>query len=58
MRPEYLIAIFLWVYRPKDREKLIKLLDQTKVDKTFLSDILKRYGLDKKMDDFMKKYYG
>ena len=57
LRPEYLIAIFLKVYRPKDRDKLIKLLDQTNIDKTFLSDILERHNLDKKFNDFMRKYY-
>lgn len=57
LRPEYLIAIFLKVYRPKDRDKLIKLLDQAKIDKTILLDILQRHGLNKKFDDFMKKYY-
>lgn len=57
MKPEYLIAVFLKVYRPKDKDKLIKLLDQTKVNKTFLTDILLRYGLDKKFDEFVKKYY-
>ena len=57
MKPEYLIAIFLKVYRPKDKDKLIKLLDQTKINKTFLTDILLRYGLDKKFDEFIKKYY-
>ena len=57
LRPEYLIAIFLKVYRPKDRDKLIKLLDQTNIDKTFLSDILERRNLDKKFNDFMRKYY-
>jgi predicted nucleotidyltransferase len=58
LRPEYLIAIFLRVYRAKDREKIIKLLDQAKIEKTFLSDILKRHNLDKKFAEFMKKYYG
>ncbi len=58
LKPEYLIAIFLKVYRPKDRDKLIRLLDQTKIDKTFLSDILRRNGLDKKFDEFMERYYG
>lgn len=57
LRPEYLVAMFLKVYRAKDREKLIKLLDQTKIKKTLLLDILKKYGLDKKFDSFMKKYY-
>jgi hypothetical protein len=54
-KPEYLIAIFLKVYRPKDKVKLIKLIDQTKIDKPFLKDILQRYGLDKKFNEFVKK---
>jgi len=58
LRPEYLMAIFLEVYRPKDRDKLIKLLDQAKIDKTLLRDVLARYNLDKKFDDFREKYYG
>ncbi|MEW6417114.1 MAG: hypothetical protein AB1480_03215 [Nitrospirota bacterium] len=58
LRPEYLVAIFLKVYRPKDRDKLIKLLDQAKIDKTLLGNILARHNLDKKFDDFIEKYYG
>ncbi len=57
LKPEYLIAIFLRVHRPKDKYKLVRLLDQTKIDKTFLKDILQRYRLDKKFNEFVKKYY-
>ena len=57
LKPEYLIAIFLRVYRPKDREKLIMLLDQAKIDKGFLSDILQRHALNKKFDEFRERYY-
>ncbi len=48
-----MIVVFLKVYKPKD--KIIKLLDQTKINKTFLIDILQKYGLDKKFDEFVKK---
>jgi len=58
LRPEYLVAIFLDVFRAKDRDKLIKLLDQAKIDKALLKNILARHNLDKKYDDFMEKYYG
>lgn len=58
LRPEYLVAIFLKVFRPKDRDKLIKLLDQTKINKTLLKDVLVRHNLDKKFDDFMNRFYG
>ncbi len=50
IRPEYLIAIFLRVFRLKDREKIVRLLKQTKIDEKLLSDILKRHGLKKKFD--------
>jgi len=58
LRPEYLIAIFLEVFRAKDRDKLIKISDQVKIDKHLLTDILVRHNLDKKFDDFMERYYG
>ena len=57
LRPEYLIAMFLKVYRAKDREKLIKLFEQAKIDKTLLLDILQRYKLEKKYNDFVRRYY-
>ncbi len=57
LKAEYLIAIFLKVFRHKDREKLIRLLDQTKIDKNYLTEILKRHNLDKKFEDFLEKYY-
>ena len=58
LKPEYLIAIFASVFRAKDREKIIKLLEQAKVDKNLLSKILKTYGLWDKYQSFLKKYYG
>lgn len=58
LTPEYLIAIFLEVFRPKDRDKLIKLLDQANIDKNLLQDVLHRYDLDRKFGDFMGRYYG
>lgn len=58
LRPEYLVAIFLAVFRPKDRDKLIRLLEQVKIDKALLHDVLSRHNLDKKFDDFMERFYG
>ncbi|HOM27811.1 MAG TPA: hypothetical protein PKV21_09965, partial [bacterium] len=58
LKAEYLIAIFLDVFRPKDREKIIKLMEQAKIDIKLLYSILKRYNLYEKFDDFKKKYYG
>ena len=57
LTPEYLIAIFLQVFRDKDKFKIMKLLEQTKIDKRLLQDILSRYNLKEKFDKFMKKFY-
>jgi hypothetical protein len=44
-RPEYIIAIAASVGRHKDFARIEQMLDQVKVDKTFLDDILRRYSL-------------
>jgi hypothetical protein len=55
LQPEYLIAIFLSVFRLKDREKIVRLIEQTEIDMKFLSDILTRYGLKEKFENFRGK---
>ncbi|MFQ5639816.1 MAG: hypothetical protein ACE5IR_17695 [bacterium] len=52
LRPEYLIAIFLYVLRLKDREKIVRLLEQTEIDQKLLSDILTRHGLKETFENF------
>lgn len=52
LRLEYLIAIFLSVYRLKDREKIVKLIEQTKIDRKLLTEILLRHGLKEKFENF------
>ena len=52
LRPEYLVAISLQVFRLKDREKIVRLLEQTKINRKCLTDILERHGLKKKFEDF------
>lgn len=46
--PEYLIAILLRAGRKKDIEKIEKLLEQAKIDKKKLNDILLKYSLGEK----------
>ncbi|MCM8820377.1 MAG: nucleotidyltransferase [Candidatus Omnitrophica bacterium] len=53
--PEYLIAILLRAGRKKDIEKIEKILDEVKIDKKILNDILTRYGLDESFRAFLKK---
>ncbi|MCH8874431.1 hypothetical protein IH824_16995 [candidate division KSB1 bacterium] len=52
LRPEYLIAIFLRVFRLKDKGKIVRLLEQTEIDKKLLSDILTRHSLKEKFENF------
>ena len=44
-RPEYIIAIAASVGRHKDFARIEQMLDQVKIDKTLLDDILRRYNL-------------
>ncbi len=57
LKPEYLIAIMMETFRPKDKERIIKLLDEAKIDMDYLSRILQKHGLDKKFERFMRLYY-
>jgi hypothetical protein len=58
IKPEYLIAIMVQTFRPKDRERIIKMLDEAEIDRTLLERILKKYKLYSKFGKFMKTYYG
>jgi hypothetical protein len=44
-RAEYIIAIAASVGRHKDFARIEQMLDQVKIDKTLLDDILRRYNL-------------
>jgi hypothetical protein len=44
-RPEYIIAIATSVGRHKDLARIEQLLEQAKIDKSFLDDILRRHNL-------------
>lgn len=45
LRPVYLLAIALQTNRPKDRERAVQLLSQTKLNSKLLAGLLKKYGL-------------
>lgn len=53
---EYLLSIMLQTYRPKDRERILMLIDETQIDMTKLQNILKRHGLLKKWREFRRRY--
>jgi hypothetical protein len=44
-RAEYIIAIAAHVGRAKDRSRIVQMLEQSKFDRVYLSDILKRHNL-------------
>ena len=58
IRVEYLMAIFLKVQRKKDILKLLKILDEAKIDYNLLNKILEKYGLTKTFENFKNNYYG
>jgi hypothetical protein len=55
---EYLIAVMLQTYRPKDRERLVKIFEEAKIDLRLLKKILKKYGLYDKYVRFKEMYFG
>jgi hypothetical protein len=57
LKAEYLIAIMLQTFRAKDKEKIIKFMDEAKIEEQFLKDIFKRYDLTKKYERFIRLYY-
>ena len=57
IRAEYLIAIMLQTFRAKDKERIIKLLDEAKIKIKYLKEILQNYSLNEKFERFMRFYY-
>jgi hypothetical protein len=49
LTPEYLVSILLRAGRKKDKEKVERLLEQVKINRKKLKDILKRHGLKEKI---------
>ena len=58
VKPGYLIAIMLQTFRPKDKERIIKLIDEAEIDSSFLQKILQKHRLKEKFDKFIRVYYG
>jgi hypothetical protein len=58
LTPEHLVAIMLQTYRPKDRERIIKFLEEAKVNLRILSKILQKHKLKEKYEQFLRTYYG
>lgn len=54
---EYLVAIMFQTNRPKDRERLVKIFEEVKVDLRFLKKILKKFNLLDKYTRFKEMYF-
>ncbi|MDH4273393.1 MAG: hypothetical protein OEW18_15575 [Candidatus Aminicenantes bacterium] len=54
VKAEYLVAIALQTGRPKDRERVLRLLEEATLDRNLLTRILERHGLT----DMFKKLEG
>lgn len=57
LRLEFLMSIALQTDRPKDREKVIRLIDEAKINKKLLEAILKKHKLCEKYQKFKGRYY-
>jgi hypothetical protein len=55
---EYLIAIMLQTYRAKDKERLIKFIDEADISMQYLTSILEKHDLKGKFERFGREYYG
>ena len=55
--PEYLMAIMLQTFRAKDRERILRFIEEAEIDKERLADVLQRHGMEEKYKQFREKYY-
>ncbi len=58
VRAEYLVAIMVQTFRPKDKERIIKFMDEGELDSEYLRGILQRYNLSEKFEQLMRLYHG
>ena len=56
VRPEYLIALALQVHRPKDYERVFRLLQEVSLDRSLVDVLVKRYGLQPQWEIFLRRY--
>jgi hypothetical protein len=54
IRPEYLVSIYLAVYRPKDRVRIEALLKSDSINYARLQKLIERYGLEEKWTRYQR----
>jgi hypothetical protein len=57
LKAEYLIAIMLQTYRPKDKERIVKFLAEYDIDKIRLMDIVEKFNLKEQYENFLRLYH-
>lgn len=57
IRAEHLIAIMIQTSRPKDKERIIKLMDEAKIDRKYLNKILVGHKLSERFKHFIELFY-
>ena len=58
VKAEYLVAIMVQTFRPKDKERIIKFMDEGELDLEYLKGILQKYNLNEKFEQLMGLYHG
>ena len=58
VKAEYLVAIALQTGRAKDKERMIRLLDEAIIDRAVLAGILESSGLAGRFKKFESQFYG
>ena len=56
LRAEYLIAIYSKIQRDKDLEKIRRITEQYKIDRTLFNKILKKYNLHNPLEEKCNKH--
>ena len=54
--PEYLLAIMLQTYRPKDKARMVQMLGEAQLDQEQLTRILEKHGLGGKWCEFGRQF--
>ena len=58
LQAEYLLAIMLQTDRPKDRTRIVLMLEEARINARRLASIVKRHGLSEKWSRLKKQVYG
>jgi hypothetical protein len=58
LSPEYLVAIMLQTFWPKDKERILRFLQEASLEDSLLESILRKHHLENAFQNFKERYYG